>query len=62
MKENTNEEALDRFIHYQIEIRETLKSIEDKLTDRAAPEEIGWGHVTWIADLAKNLKELDDEF
>lgn len=62
MKENTNEEALDRYIHYQIEIRETLKRIEDKLTDNVAPEDVNWGHVGWIADLAAKLKEIDENW
>ena len=56
------EQAIDRYISYQMQIRETLESIENKLTDSASPEEINWGHVGWISDLAAKLKEIDENF
>ncbi len=62
MMEDVNEAALDRYMTHQIAIREILRRIEDKLTDKVAPEDVNWGHVGWISDLHANLKEIDENW
>ena len=47
-------------MYYQIEIKEILRSIEDKLSDTVSPEDVNWGHVGWIADLHAKLKEANE--
>ena len=56
------EKAIDRYMMYMGQIEERLENIKNKLTDNAAPEDINWGHVGWISDLATKLKEIDDNF
>jgi NTP pyrophosphatase (non-canonical NTP hydrolase) len=61
-KTRTNDKALAAFMTRKAEIDTMLARLQ-ALSDEhfeASPDEIHWGHVGDLADMAKNLREICD--
>ncbi|NOX74089.1 MAG: hypothetical protein GXP03_10885 [Alphaproteobacteria bacterium] len=58
-----NDKALAAFMARKAEIDTMLARLQQALSDEhfeANPDEIHWGHVGDLADMAKNLHEITD--